>query len=229
MAGIGGIVSDIFPLLELLDNELDTGTGENDAAAALIALTQAQHYFELLCATMPRVLQDTVNIATVANTETTTWTSSVLRLDGIWLLDSAGKPIREILRIDDVGGHAPALPWPIDVLYGNVGSGSPYGYYGNMRNFYWLPLPDAAASIRLYGFISKARFAAATDDFNYPYNTHLAFAQFATKLMSMGSGDDTADLDKLAGQVFRPLLKQLSRFDRTAPASARTYSEFHVT
>lgn len=227
MAGIGGTVADVLSVMELLDGELETGSGESDETKAITALTQAQHYFETLCATYPKILQDTTTVVTAASTESSSWSSSLLRLDALWLLDANSRPISKLRKIEDIGGHVPSLPWPLDVVYSS-GVGSPYGYYANMRNFYWLPLPDGVSTLRIYGFLTKARFAARTDDFNYPYNCHLPFAQFAVRLMQIGDDDVSLDLMQLAGSVFTPVLKQLRKFDVSEP-SARHYSEFHTT
>lgn len=228
MAGIGGTVADVLAVMEMLDQELETGVAETDEAAAVLALIQAQHYFEALCAINPRILQDTLNIATVANTETTTWTSSILRLDALWLLDSNSYPIRKLDRIEEAGGHAPSLPWPLDVTTLAGTSGVPYAYYGNMKNFYWLPLPSGVNSLRVYGFLEKARFVDRNSDFNYPYRCHLAFATFATRLLQQGADDVSLDLEELSGQAFGPLMKQLRKFDRTGP-HGREYTEYHTT
>jgi hypothetical protein len=228
MAGIGGTVADVLNVMELVDQELETGSGETDETSAIRALVQAQHYFETLCATLPDVLQDTLTITTTASTEVTAWSTSLLRLDAMWLLDANSRPIRKVERIEEVGGHVPSLPWPLDVLYGSSSSGTPYGYYGNMANFYWLPLPDGTHSLRVYGLLEKDRFTARTDDFDYPYRCHLAFAQFAAALLQIGSEDMSTDMNALAGKVFGPLLKQLRKFDRSEP-HARHYTQFHTT
>lgn len=228
MAGIGGTVADVLAVMELLDNELETGSGETDETSAITALIQAQHYFETLCAITPRTLQDTVTISTTASTETTTWTSALIRFDAMWLLDANGLPIRQIESIDEVGGHAPGLPWPLDMVTVVGASGSPFAFYGNMRNFYWLNIPADVVTMRIYGFLEKARFIDRTSDFNYPYRCHLAFAQFATHIMQIGADDVSTDLEKLGARIFSPVLTQLKRFNRSGP-QARHYSEFHTT
>lgn len=223
---MAGTVADIFDLMEMLDNELETESGGVDAADALIAAIQAQHYLEVLAASMPRVLQSTVDVVTAASTETTTWTSSILRLDALWLLDSNSRPIRKMTRIDEVGGHVPNLPWPVQVS--EVGTGAPGAYYGNMANFYWLPTPDGVHSLRVYGFIEQSRFASRSSAVSYPYRLHLPMAQFAVKLLALGVSDDTIDLDGLAAQVYTPALRQLRKFDRSGP-HGRHYTEHHTT
>lgn len=226
--GIGGTVADVLSVMEMLDNELETGSGETDEQSAITALQQAQNWFETVCSTYPRVLQDVVNIVTVANTETTQWPSALLRLDAIWLLDANGNPIRKLDRIEETGGHAPSLPWPLDITTMAGATGTPFGYYGNMANFYWLPTPAGVNSLRIYGLLEKARFVNRTSDFNYPYRCHLPFAAFADRLLQQGADDVSLDLEELANQAFGPLLKQLKKFDRTSP-HGRDYTEHHTT
>ena len=224
---MAGTVADILDTCELLDNELEVDSGEDDEALAIRAITQAQHYFETFCATFPRVLQTVPPLTTTANTETTTWTSSIIRLDALWYLDANSNPVRKLSRIDEIGGHVPSLPWPLQVTLGTAATGAPYGYYGNMANFYWLPKPDATHTIRVYGLLEQSRFTLRSDAVNYPYRCHLALAQFAVKLLSLGVGDSGGELDKLAGQVFTPLLRQLRKFDRSEPMG-RYYTQYHT-
>lgn len=221
-------VSDLLDLMSLIDNELEIGAGESDESQAIKALIQAQHHFELIAASKPRILQDTVNIVTANVTEKTTWSSLLRRVDALWYLDATGNPIRALERIDEIGGHVPSLPWPLQIALGSAAGGAPFGYYGNMRDFYWLPRPDGVYTIRVYGFIKKAAFAVRGDAYNYPDETMLALASFANKLMSVGVADDTLDLDRLTAQVFAPLIKSYTKFDRSKP-SGRVYTMFHST
>lgn len=223
---MAGTVADVLGLMELLDAELETGSAEVDEALAIRAITQAQHYFEMLCAIMPHVLQSTVTASTVASTETTAWSTGLLRFDKMQLLDSNSRPVRDIESIHEVGGHVPGLPWPLQLSA--VGSGVPFAFYGNMTSFYWLPLPAGVVTVRVYGFIEAARFTLRTDSVTYPYRCHLGLAQFACKLLSLGVADSTAELDTLAAQVFGPMLKQLRKFDRSKPRSFH-YQRIHST
>jgi hypothetical protein len=151
-----------------------------------------------------------------------------LRLDAVWLLDPAtNAPIRRVRRIEDVGGHVPSLPWPLQLTF-NSGVGSPSGYYANMRNLYWLPVPADVQTVRIYGFLEQAEFATRASVFNYPNRCKAAFAEFAAKMLVNAVGDDTTDMDALAGAIYKPLLKQLRKFDRSEP-HGRYYSEIHVT
>lgn len=224
---MAGTVADLLVLMADLDAEIETAASEVDEAPSIRLLTQAQHYFETLCATYPRAFQTVTTAVTVANTETTTWTSGLLRFDKMQLLDSSGRVVRDIESLDDIGSHAPSLPWPLQISA--VGAtGEPFAFYGNMANFYWLPLPSAVSTVRVYGLIEQARFAARADVVFYPYRVHLALAQFANKLSSLSVGDDTGDLDRLAAQVFGPILKQLKKFDRSHPRG-RYYHRLHTT
>lgn len=225
---MAGTVADILDLMELIDQELDVDAGEADEANAILAITQAQHYLETLAAALPRTFQTVTTVTTTANTETTTWTSALLRLDALWYLDANSNPIRKLTRIDEVGGHVPTLPWPLDLTVGAAGTGAPYGYYGNMANFYWLPKPDATYTLRIYGLLEQTRFTARANTVFYPYRTHLALAQFAAKILSLGVGDSASDLDTLGGQLFTPMFRQLRKFDRSKPMS-RHYSQVHST
>lgn len=228
MAGIGGTVADLLDAMSMLDNELDTEAGGVNEAQCIKALTHAQKYFETVAAMFPRVYQTGVTtISTAANTETTTYPSLLRRLDGIWLLDANNRPIREIERIDHVGGHVPSLPWPLQVTM-SAGSGGPGGYYANMAQFYWLPLPDGVYNARIYGLFAQASFAARGDNYNYHDYTILALAQFAVKVLSIGVADSTDELMELADQLFKPLLRSLRKFDRTAPRG-RFYGRVHDT
>lgn len=220
--------ADALTYMTIFDNGLKIGAGEADEARALIALKAAQHYFETVAASLPRVLQSTITIATAASTETTTWTSTLLRLDALWYLDPTTlRPVRKIERIDEVGGHVPALPWPLSLSI-NPGAGAPSGYYANMANFYWLALPDAAYTLRVYGFIEQAELSTRSTTWPYPTRALVPVAQFATRLLRTSTDDETGDLDELAGAIFRPFLKQLRKFDRSAP-HGRYYTDVHST
>lgn len=227
MAGIGGTVSDLLDVMKLLNNELKVVAAGKDETRAILALSMAQHYFESIAASIPKVLQSTVNVATTANQETTTWTSSLLRLDAMWLLDENSRPVRKLEKVDAVGGHVPSLPWPLAVV--SFASGGPFAYYGNMANFYWMGTPESVKSLRIYGFIEQSEFAARTSDFNYPKRTKLALADFAVKVLRIGLDDAGENsLDQLAVQIFTPLLRQLRKPDRSGP-EGRHYDTYHST
>lgn len=224
---MAGTTADILDLMELLDAELETGVGEPDEAAGIAAANQAQHYLEALCAITPRAFQSVTTASTVANTETTTWTTGLLRFDKMQLLNASGRIVRDIDSIQEFGGHAPSLPWPLQISIVEA-VGEPYAFYGNMSSFYWLPIPSGVHTVRVYGFIEQARLTARATAVYYPYRAHLAMAQFACKVLSISVGDGGADFDQLAAQVYGPLLKQLKKFDRSRPRSFH-YRNVHTT
>lgn len=223
------LISDVFDVMALLNNELDISSGGVDETRCLTALKVAQRYFETLAATMPAgVLQTAFTIGTVASTETTTWTATLKRLDAIWKLDPTTlRPIYKLKRINQIGGHVPSLPWPLQLSM-PTGSGAPAGYYANTANFYWLPLPDGVYSLRVYGFVTAAAPVSRDSQFLYPDECMAPFASFAAKLMSMGVGDNDGDLTGLAEACFRPILRGMKKFDRSEPLP-RAYAYAHDT
>jgi len=225
---VAGIAADILLDMMVVNNELRTNAGGADEARALRAVNMAQHYFETICASTPRVLQGTANIATVANTETSAWSALLLRLDALWFLGTNGRPIYKVKRIVEIGGHVPSLPWPLTLSLSGVGSGQVGGYYGNMRDFYWMPLPSGATSLRIYGFFSQPELATRASAFGYPLQCKSALATFATKILKVGVDDDPTNLDDLASTIFKPLLRSLHRFDRSEP-EPRYYGDVHTT
>lgn len=226
MAGIGGTVAALLATCKILNNELKIDAGGRDEIRAIMALTEAQHHLENIAASMAGVLQQTITVTSTANTETTTKAASLLRIDGIWILDSAGTPITQLERIEEVGGHTPNLPWPFTLA--SSATGALGGYYASFDQFYWLPRPSAASTMRVYGLIEKDEWTARTDDVDYPTRARLALATFAVKLLRIGVDDDIVDLDRLALQTFTSLLRSLSNLDRSR-AQQRQYSEYHTT
>lgn len=221
-------VADLLALMPVFDNKLRVKNGDKDEARAVLALTTAQHYFEVVAATYQRVLGSTITVAPAASTETTTYPTSLLRLDSVWLLDSTTLlPIRRLKRIETSGGHAPSLPWPLQLVV-QSSVGSPLGYFANMENFFWLPLPDQAQTIRIYGLLEQAEFVDRESIFHYPLRTKAAIASFAVKILSTSVDDDTQSIDSLAASFFGPLLRGLKSFDRSEP-HGRTYGEIHDT
>lgn len=222
-------VADLLTAMSVLDNELDAVVGGVDETRAINALILAQHQFEILAAQYPKVFQTSAQtLAVAASTETTAFPSALLRLDALWLLDAATqRPVTKLKRITDIGAHVPALPWPLSLSLA-TGTGSPAAYYANTADFYWLPLPAGADTIRVYGMIAAAEFVSRDSLFTYPPQTRLPIAAFASKLLSIGVGDAKADLDGLAEETFRPLLKTQKKFDRSEPLS-RDYTYAHST
>lgn len=218
----------VLDYMNVFDNELDLTDGGSDEDRAITALAMAQDYFESVAAALPRVLQSTVNVSQVANTETSTWPSTLLRLDAVWFLDSAtSRPVYKLKRITEVGGHVPALPWPLQVTV-TPGTGAGRGYYANMNKMYWLPLPSGADSMRIYGMLSQTKISIRSGTFPYPDRVAPMLANFACRMLAVGVGDATADLDKLAATMFTPLLRAMRKFDRSEPMP-KEYTDVHAT
>lgn len=221
-------LADVLSDMVVFDNSLRTGSGEADEARAIRACNMAQHQFELFCASRADVLQSTITTTTTLNTETTAMSSTLLRLDAMWLLDPVTNlPTRKLKKISEVGGHVPSLPWPLSLTMVS-GNGVPAGYYANSANFYWLPLPDGTNTLRIYGFIEQSEFASRSSTFNYPLRVKMAIANYAVKLLRAGVDDDESTNDNLTSMIFGPLLKGLGNFDRSEP-NGRYYGEYHDT
>lgn len=227
--GVGGVDTwaDVLGYMEMLNNELEAGSGEDDEVSALVACVAAQHMFEAIAASLPKTLATVVNTTTTtANTETTTWPTALLRLDGIFVLDSSGKVVRKIERMQEVGSHAPSMPWPLNLV--SPAGGTPSGYFTDMANFYWLPLPDASYTLRIHGLFEASEPTVRASSFVYPKRCKLAMAQMAVFLMKFGVDDTKGDLDKLGERIFRPLLRGLRKFDRSGPVD-KHYDSVHTT
>lgn len=222
------IVEELLALMPMFNNALRVGNGEKDEQLAILALTTAQHYFETIAATYGRVLGSTITVSPSTNTETTTYPTSLLRLDSVWLLDSTTlQPIRRLARIETSGGHAPSLPWPLQLVM-QASTGAPVSYFADMRNFYWLPLPDQAQTLRVYGLLEQDEFVTRLSTFNYPARCKAPLASFAVKILKTSVDDDTSGVDALAAAMFGPLMKGLKSFDRSEP-HGRSYGEVHDT
>lgn len=221
---MAGTVADLLGDMQVLNNELRTGAGEVDEVRAVRALSMAQHFFEAHAATRGRVLGSTINVAQSAQTETTPWPSSLLRLDAVWLLDANGRAIRSLDNIDHIGEHVPSLPWEITLSDSAIGVAG--GYVADMESFWWFPLPSGATSIRLYGLIEQPEFATRNSTFGRPLRCKLPLASLAVKLMRMSVDDDTTTVDSWVAATLAPLWKGLQGFDRTG-AHARVYTQVH--
>lgn len=222
-------VADILTFMGVMDNELDVAASGADEARAIQAINMAQHQFEAIASEYPKVGQTAATtVATIANTEQTAFPSTLLRLDAIWYLDpTTSLPVWKLKRITEVGGHVPSLPYPLNLALA-VGTGAPSGYYANMADFFWLPLPDGVSTLRIYGLFEAAEYTARANTFTYPARLKGPFAEFATQLLSRALGDTDNAVETLASAIFRPVCIRLKKFDRSEPVP-RTYSSVHTT
>ena len=217
----------ILDLMEVLNQELQLQSGEDDVTKGLVALNAAQDAFESLAALRPNIFgSDVGTVATTASTETSTFPSGFLRIDRVQHLDANSRPDYDLDPIRRVGGHAWNRYWPLN-LSSSASSGKPRGYYTNGRNIYWSPLPDTAHTMRVYGFKQQTDLTAA-GTFQYPDVVILPMAAFAARLFKIGLDDPDEALANLAGEIFTPVVAQLGNFNRDGSAGFE-YGRHHTT
>lgn len=223
--------ADLLSRMEILDAELETGSGEDDETKALLALDIAQDHFEAIAATYPRVFgthDDT--LTTTANTEKTTKPATILRLDSVWYLDTTVTPNIPRYKLEsskDSGGHIPGLPWPTRAQVGMC-AGAPDGYWDDEDYFYWSPVPDAVYTLRWYGMKSQAAITARGTTFAYKDHLAMPFATFAVRAIKVGLEDGSDALKALAEELFAPALRRARRASRER-VTGRSYTRMHVT
>ncbi|NDF01127.1 MAG: hypothetical protein EB034_23110, partial [Verrucomicrobia bacterium] len=86
-----------------------------DETRCITALDMAQDAFEAILANQPDTLGTISTITTTANQEYTTWPTSLLRLDTLWMMNTQvtpNVPAWEVRIIQDVGGQSYAAPVP---------------------------------------------------------------------------------------------------------------------
>lgn len=222
-------IADLLTRMGIVDNELDTSSGGADESRCLSALDMAQDAFEAVIAGVPEILGTTGTLTTAASTETTTWPSTLMRVDSLWMINGqTSRPSYQLEEIQDVGGQsAPAPFWPATANY-SPSPGQPWGYFTNRANFYWAPLPDAIYTIRVYGYYEKTAITTRGQTFELPNQVAGPMASFAVRLMSIGVGDDEEETRRLANELYTPVIKMLQSPSVQRPQS-RVYSRMHTT
>lgn len=220
---------DLLDHMEDIYPELQLQSGEGDVAKGLRALNRAQDLFELFAAQRGEVLGDqTGTVTTTANTETTTFPSGVLRIDGLDFIDPSNSlPSYTLVPIKFRGGHRHNYRWPWRVWNVTGSTGRPSGYWTNGRNIYWNPLPDATHTVRWYGFQAASDITAG-GTFAYPDAGILPFATVAARILRVGTDDPVDAYMQLAEESFNALLDTLERFKRDGPPEY-TYRYHHDT
>jgi hypothetical protein len=226
-------IATILGKMNVVDNELDIAVGGADETRAIAALDMAQDAFEAIVANHPDTLGKISTISTTANQEYTTWPSSLLRLDNLYLMNTSvtpNLPQWEIVIIQDVGGQAAvgSFPWLTGVGYSPSGTGAPTRAYTNRQYLFWTPVPDQVYTLRAYGFSSETDITTRGQTFAYPDYVANPMAVFATRLMEMGIDDPSAELKDLADELYGPVLNSLRQPTRQRP-QARQYSRVHTT
>lgn len=220
--------ADLLTRMQVLKNELQIESGGDDETMCLAALDMAQDYFESVAASMPRIGQTASPLATVANTETTTWPSSLKRLDSLWYIDATtSRPAWQILPIADAGGHQPSHPFPLNLVM-SPASGPPREYAYDSTYLYWRPLPDAVYAIRAYGLFSRTALTSRSVTFGWDDEVSVPLAGFAVKLLKMSVDDKAEEIAALAEETFVPVLRSLRKRVRQT-AMSRHYTRVHTT
>lgn len=220
--------ADLLTRMQVIDNELEIASGGDDETKCLAALDMAQDYMESVAASMPRIGSAKTTIATVANTETTDWPSSLKRVDSLWYIDSATNlPAWELTPIHNVGGHRPSSAFPYNLVV-NPGTGAPRQYGYDEDYFYWLPVPDAVYTIRVHGLSARTALTSRSVTFGWDDECSVPLAAFACRLLKMGIDDPTDALQALAEEAFVPVLRSLRKRVRQSP-QGRAYTEHHTT
>lgn len=210
--------------MEFLNQELQLQAGEADVTRGLLALNTAQDWYETLAAGRGKMHGGQVGTCSItASTEATAFPTGLLRVDRIQVLGSNSRPVRELIPLRRVGGHAAVSIWPYNVI--STGTGVPTHYWTNGTNIYWAPFPSATETARWYGFTSAADITAS-GTFAYPDVCALPFASFATHMLKLGLDDSVEDIAGLASSVFGPLLDALENFNRDGAAGLE-YTQVH--
>ena len=219
----------VLNYLELIDRELQLQSGEADVTRGLLALNAAQDLFESMVAAEAELLGGEVtNLVLTVNQLYSTFPAGLLRVDRLHYLDPADNdtPIWEVVNIKRTAGQVSRRGW-VWGLVTNTQSGKPKAYWTAGTRLWWRPKPDAADTIRIYGFLAKADITAGST-FNYEDLVALPLATLASKLMRLGKDDPLGDISALAQSVLTPAMNQLRNFNKDG-ASEYVYTESHST
>jgi hypothetical protein len=215
----------ILDLMEDMHPELQLQSGESNVARGLRLLNAAQDVFETVISQYPEVLGGTIGtVTTSASTESTTFPTGVMRLDGLWFIDAGTSlPSYPLEPIQETGGHSWHRQWPHHLVTTTT-TGKPRGYWTDGSKIYWDPLPNGTHTIRYYGF-KAADDLTASGTFAYPSAAMFPLAVLAVRMARTGVDDPVEDYSQLAGTLFTPLVESLSRFNRVrAPGYQYQYS-----
>ena len=227
-------ISSIMTKMQVLDNELDVSVGGADETRCISALDMAQDAFEAILANHPDTLGTISTITTTANQEYTTWPSTLMRLDTLWMMNTTSTPNVpqwEIDIIQDVGGQSMSAPFPwLSAAVGYIpqGFGAPVLAYTNRQYFFWAPIPDQVYTLRGYGLSEATDITSRSQTFAYPNVVANPLAAYATRLMEMGIDDPTEELKGLADEMYASVINMLRQPTRQRPQS-RQYSRMHTT
>ena len=211
----------ILDMMEMLDRELEVQVGEADAAVGVKAVNAAVDYMESVVALHPQVFGSSIGtVTTAADTESTTFPSTLMRLDRLQFIDpTTSRPIWDLEPIGETGGHT----YSAELIPTTTQTGRPVRYWTDGTKIYWDPEPNDTHTVRWYGYAVHADLSASTT-ITYPDIVLLPLASFATRIMGMGKGDVVNDIQSLAVETFDPIVMTLSRFNRDkAPGYSYKY------
>ena len=216
--------------MELLNQELQLQSGEENVTRGLLALNVAQDTFESRAAMRPHLYGSSTPVGTVTttvSTETTAFPSTVLRIDRLQFIDpDTSRPAWDLIPIKRTGAHAWNRYWPLS-LTSSTTTGRPRAYWTNRINIYWDPLPSGTHTVRYYGF-TPATDITAGGTFLYEDIVMLPLAAFAVALMRLGVDDPVGESAQLAEKHFTSVLDLLEGFNRDGPVGLE-YDQFHDT
>ena len=218
---------DLLDRMELLDQELQLQSGQNDVARGLLALNVAQDYLESILALRPRMFGDTTTTVTAsANTETTAFPTGWLRIDRAqWVNPATSLPEGPDLdNLGYVGSHVTGVPEFYLASLG--GTGRPRAYWTQGRSIYWQPLPDASHTIRVYG-LAAASAITAGGTFAYPDIAMLPLASVAVRIISVGVGDSGDEIGAVAQEALLPVVNAMAAVSRGDRPPGFDYSFRH--
>lgn len=218
----------ILDLMEDMHPELQLQAGESNAPRGLRLLNAAQDLLETIISQHPDVLGGTIGtVTTAASTESTTFPSGLMRLDGLWLIDTGTSlPTYPLEIIQDTGGHSWHRQWPHHLVTSTT-TGKPRAYWTDGSKIYWDPLPNGTHTVRYYGFKS-ADDITASGTFAYPTSAMFPLAVLAVRMARTGVDDPVEDYNALATTLFSPLITSLARFKRMG-ATRYQYRHSHDT
>ncbi len=217
----------LLDLMEVMDRGLQLQSGETGVTRGLTALNASQDHFESILALEPNILGSTVGtVTTAADTETTTYPSTLLRLDRLQYIDPAtSRPAWDLDRVGYTGDYYQSqMVLPVG---SSSTTGKPLRYWTNGSLIYWDPLPNDTHTVRYYGFV-PASDITASGSVAYPDIALMPLATFAVKLLRVGKDDDNAEVTDVSGRVFGPTIQALSRFNRDRPPGY-DYRYIHTT
>lgn len=204
----------LLDTMEILNAELQLQSGEADVTKGLLALNIAQDHFEAAAAQRADIFGSSDGtLTTTANQEYSLWPTGLLRLDGLQLLDSNGKVLRDLTPRYKTGSHAARRGWLAN-LTSVTSPGAPGAYWANGAKLFWDPIPDQVYTVRWYG-LQAASDITTSGTFAYPDIVRLPIATFAVALIKLGLDDDVTSLSNLSSNIFEGTLDTLSSYDRS--------------